>query len=140
MIGQSYQGQLRFPELDRFEFSGSNYSESPDGQKYTLLLLANNDTTVLIFEKMAQAGAGIPTFEILDLKYEVLTTKNKSFCLAGCTCKQKADTLKGTIALMEYGADKSKLVKAWKGNTNTGKIETLPIEQLSCDFGNGMEE
>ena len=134
------------------ELLGIKYEGTPSGamlqgdkirndKEFGISLIAINNRNIISFEEIIRED-GNPKPKYLVLDTINIDNLNKSEFITFCNCRQDSVGDSEIIALVEFEEDTEyyyKIVKAWRADTNTGKIaiikNTKGINCLNDGFG-----
>lgn len=129
-IGHTYKN---ISELSQF----AGYKEQrgvmlePTDDDFGLSVIANKTHTIIVFNKITTAGKMVDN-HLLDLVDLGNINKAETILIATCKVSNKNDS--EVFALAEHGVkgNYKTVLKAWRANKKTGKIESIPVNRISC--------
>ena len=92
-----------------------------------------NETLIITFEEFLYDEYGNVNFKVLDIINIGRLKENENLEYCDCRLDKVLDSEIIAVVIWEDKEFHDKIVKAWRANTKTGKIEPIGIEEIDCE-------
>ena len=134
-IGQEYYSLRVFKPFINFQDVGGSYIIKKGSKPFTLSHYKSGDVSIIAFESIADESQRRTKYSLIDI-LEISDLKQNQQIAYGI-CRLNGEPDQEIFAIYEVSDWDveffTQIVKAWRANTKTGKIEEISTKGIDCE-------
>jgi hypothetical protein len=135
IIGQEYYSLREFKPFINFQEVGGSFINRNESVAFTINHYQSGVINIIAFEKIADESQRRVKYSLLDILEISDLKQNQEIAYGNCRLNGKSD--QEILAIYEASDQDveyfTQILKAWRANTKTRKIEEISIKGIDCE-------